>query len=56
MNAAKIKMMSGDECMKAIRLIDSRAIVNQKPVSKADQALIEKLQARIHELDPDGDE
>lgn len=56
MNAAKIKMMNGDECMKAIRLIDSRAIVNQKAITKAEAALIKKLQARIHELDPDGDE
>ena len=56
MNAKQIKGMNGDECMKVIRLLDAKADVAGRAATKAEVALIEKLKARINELDPDGDD
>lgn len=53
MNASHIKTMNADECMKAIRLLDAKADIAGRAATKAETALIEKLQNRIHEVDPD---
>lgn len=56
MNSAKIKTMSADECMKAIRLLDAKADVEGRAATKTETALIEKLRNQIHEVDPDSED
>ena len=53
MTTAQIKTMNGDQCIKAIRLLDAKADVAGRSATKAENTLIKKLQARIHEIDPD---
>lgn len=53
MTKAEISKMTAAQCNKAIDLIEGKARVNGVPVTKANQKLIDALDDRIHELDPD---
>lgn len=53
MNAKQINSMNADQCMEAIRRLDAKADVAGRAPLKSELALIEKLRARIHAVDPD---
>lgn len=56
MNAMQIKTMNAEQCMKEIRRLDAKADIAGRPATKTETATIEKLKARINELDPDSDD